>query len=75
VQNEPNSPDPKRLSSTLHPPALAPTRPSAPSHAGDTTTAIAAALQVDRHTLAHWKRLPAFQQEIRRLIDRPPAAT
>jgi hypothetical protein len=37
--------------------------------AGQTTTAIAASLAIDRHTLARWKRLPEFQREIRRLID------
>jgi hypothetical protein len=39
--------------------------------AGHSTTAIAAALNIDRHTLADWKRLPLFQHELRRLIDQP----
>jgi hypothetical protein len=52
-------------------------RPLTPNHlraarllvAGQTTTAIAATLGIDRHTLAHWKQIPAFQREIHRLID------
>jgi DNA-binding NarL/FixJ family response regulator len=52
-------------------------RPLTPNHlraarllvAGQTTTAIAAALGLDRHTVSQWKRLPAFQREIRDLID------
>jgi hypothetical protein len=39
--------------------------------AGHSTTAIAAALAIDRHTLATWKRLPLFQQELRHLLAIP----
>jgi hypothetical protein len=59
-------------------PAVRPSRrPLTPNHlraarllvAGQTTTAVAVSLGIDRHTLARWKRLPAFQREIRALID------
>jgi hypothetical protein len=36
--------------------------------AGHSTTAIAAYLNVDRHTLTRWKRHPLFVQELRALI-------
>ena len=39
--------------------------------AGHSTTATAAALNIDRHTLATWKRLPLFQQELRHLLTAP----
>jgi DNA-binding CsgD family transcriptional regulator len=40
--------------------------------AGQSTNAVAAALGVDRHTVADWKRHPYFQPELRRLISPPP---
>jgi hypothetical protein len=57
-------------------PNARPPRPLTPSQlraahllvAGHSTTDIAATLQLNRHTLARWKRLPLFQQELRRLV-------
>ena len=37
--------------------------------AGHATTAIAATLAIDRHTLAAWKNKPLFQAELRRLVE------
>jgi hypothetical protein len=48
--------------------------------AGQSTTTIAATLQINRHTLARWKRHPLFEQELRHLLaagraPHPPAGT
>ena len=37
--------------------------------AGHTATAVAALLDVDRHTVSDWKKLPAFQAELTRLLN------
>ena len=58
-------------------PSPRPARPLTPDHlraagllvAGYSTNDVAATLEINRHTLARWKRLPLFQREIRRLID------
>ncbi|MDB5320339.1 MAG: hypothetical protein JWN40_1970 [Phycisphaerales bacterium] len=43
--------------------------------AGHSTNAIAAALAIDRHTLANWKKKHLFQLELRRLLQTPPSKT
>jgi hypothetical protein len=60
---------------TNPPPRRRPPRPLTPNQfraatllvAGHSTTDVAAVLQVDRHTLARWKRHPLFVQELRAL--------
>jgi len=43
--------------------------------AGHSTTAIAATLSIDRHTLATWKAKPLFQLELRRILQSDPLIT
>jgi hypothetical protein len=80
-----NAPQPAQDCRTNPPPPSRrrPPRPLTPNQLraarlltqGHSTTAIATALHVDRHTLADWKRNPFFQQELRHLIDDPRPTT
>jgi DNA-binding CsgD family transcriptional regulator len=71
-QTVPNSanarhPEPPRKTNPPRPLTPAQLRAAHLLVTGHSTTAIAATLQINRHTLAKWKRHPLFQQELRHL--------
>jgi DNA-binding CsgD family transcriptional regulator len=74
-----NGANPRGLAKRTHPPFRWPPRAPAPLTpdqlraarllvAGHKSGEVAAALRLNRHTVAKWKRLPLFQRELRRLV-------